>query len=101
MRALIKSRPMASTQFVIVAICLFITLIDGFDILSISFVAPAIAREWELSPQQLGVVFSSGLAGMTLGALCLSWIGDLYGRRTAIMLLLALIGSGMLLTATA
>lgn len=101
MRALVVANTRTSVQYTIVAICLLITLIDGFDILSISFVAPAVAREWGLSPVALGAIFSSGLAGMALGALALSPLGDLFGRRTAIMWFLTIIGSGMLLTATA
>jgi benzoate transport len=100
-RALVVANTRTSVQHTIVAICLLITLIDGFDILSISFVAPAVAREWNLSPIALGVIFSSGLAGMALGALALSPLGDIFGRRTAIMWFLSLIGGGMLFTATA
>src|SRR5579862_820922 len=88
-------------QFVTVAICLSIVVVDGFDILSISFVAPAIADEWALTPIELGSVFSAGLAGMALGAFVLSSVGDILGRRTAIMIFLLVIGTGMLLTASA
>jgi benzoate transport len=100
-RTLVLATTRTTVEYTIVGICLLITVIDGFDILSISFVAPAVAREWNLSPIALGVVLSSGLAGMALGALVLSPLGDILGRRTAIMWCLALIGGGMLLTATA
>lgn len=91
----------SSTQFRIVAICLMIAIVDGFDILSIVIVAPMIAREWGLDPIELGIVLSSGLAGMCIGAFALSPLGDILGRRTAIMVNLAVIGGGMLLTVTA
>ncbi|MCP5143980.1 MAG: MFS transporter [Gammaproteobacteria bacterium] len=100
-RKLVVDKAPVSFQFAIIGICFLITVIDGFDILSISFIAPIIAREWGLSDVELGVIFSSGLAGMTLGALFLSPIGDILGRRVAILLLLALIGTGMVLTALA
>lgn len=101
MRTLVLANTRTPIEYTIVAICLLITVIDGFDILSISFVAPAVAREWNLSAVALGVILSSGLAGMALGALALSPLGDILGRRTAIMWFLSLIGGGMLLTATA
>jgi MFS transporter, AAHS family, vanillate permease len=100
-RTLVLANTRAPVEYTVVAICMLITVIDGFDILSISFVAPAVAREWNLSPVALGVILSSGLAGMALGALALSPLGDILGRRTAIMWFLAIIGGGMLLTATA
>lgn len=101
MRILVLANTRTPVEYTVVAICLLITVIDGFDILSISFVAPAVAREWNLSPVALGVILSSGLAGMALGALTLSPLGDILGRRTAIIWFLAIIGVGMLLTATA
>jgi len=100
-RTLVRENTKLRTQRMIVGICLMITIIDGFDILSISFVAPIIARSWGISPVELGIVFSSGLAGMMVGALALSPLGDLLGRRTAIVINLVMIGCGMLLTATA
>ncbi len=100
-RAIVYEKARSGVQYVIIVICFLITVIDGFDILSISFVAPITARQWGLSDIELGFVFSAGLAGMTLGALTLSPVGDLFGRRTAIKALLAVIGAGMLLSATA
>ncbi len=82
-------------QIILVAICFLITIIDGFDLLSISVVAPVLSREWGLDPIELGVVFSSGLIGMGLGALLLSPIGDFYGRKKAILLNLFLVSLGM------
>lgn len=86
-------------QFAIIAVCLLITIVDGFDLLSIAIVAPIIVREWGLDPVELGVVFSSGLAGMGLGALFLSPLGDVLGRKTAIIINLLLVSVGMFGTA--
>lgn len=83
-------------QFTIIAVCLLITIVDGFDLLSIAVVAPLIARDWNLDPVQLGIVFSSGLAGMGGGALFLSPLGDVLGRKTAIIINLFLVAAGMI-----
>lgn len=82
-------------QFTIIAACLLITIVDGFDLLSIAVVAPLVARDWNLDPVELGIVFSSGLAGMGLGALFLSPLGDLFGRKSAIIINLLLVVAGM------
>ncbi|MFA5630422.1 MAG: MFS transporter [Porticoccaceae bacterium] len=79
-------------QFCIIFLCFFGMMLDGFDIVIISFTAPGIAREWAVSPEQLGIVFSSGLVGMTIGAMFLSSIADLYGRRTLVSAALVVTG---------
>lgn len=82
-----------------VAVCLCINVLDGFDILVIAFLAPEIARQWSLSPESLGILFSAGLAGMTAGSLFLSPLADVYGRRPAILASLAVTSAGMLASA--
>lgn len=88
-------------QITVVIICIIINLLDGFDVIAIAFAAPEIARDWSLEPAALGIVFSSGLAGMVIGALCLSPLADRYGRRPLILVCLCIISAGMLASATA
>ena len=59
--ASIKSDAMAPVQIIAVAMCVVINMLDGFDVLVMAFTAPEIAREWQLEPQSLGILFSSGL----------------------------------------
>ena len=42
------------------------------DVLVISYTAPSIVSFWDISPETLGIVFSSGLFGMAIGALFLA-----------------------------
>jgi MFS family permease len=70
-RVLIRSGPMTRFQIVVVALCVAIAALDGFDVLVIAYTAPSIAREWRLGPTELGAVFSAGLIGMGLGGVLL------------------------------
>jgi MFS family permease len=70
-------------------------MLDGFDILALSLVSPTLSREWHLTPQTLGLLFSAGLLGTAVGGFALSPIADLCGRRGAIMLNLVLMSVGM------
>lgn len=97
----VKSAPMSRAQARAVALCLVINLVDGFDLLVTSFVGPTIAREWGLSPSQLGVLLSSGLAGMAVGALFLAPLADRIGRRRLTLGCLALASLGMLAASVA
>lgn len=99
--ALLRTRPMSAAQILAVALCTVINAVDGFDILAAAFTAHGIASEWALRPTQLGLLFSSGLAGMTVGALALSPLADHWGRRRTVLLSLVMITVGMLGSAVA
>lgn len=91
--------PMTGLQIFVVAICVFISALDGFDVLAVAFTAPAISRQWGLSPIQVGGLFSAGLAGMGAGAFLLSPLSDRIGRRPMILLCLTLLSAGMAMSA--
>ena len=80
-------------QWLIMAICFVAYVLDGFDVAVISFAAPAISAEWGIAADQLGMVFSSGVLGMTLGAMFLASLADLYGRRLIVCLMLLMAGA--------
>ena len=86
---------MSAFQVVAVTICMVINMLDGFDVLAIAFAGPPIAREWALTPMELGMLFSSGLAGMTLGSLAISPFADTLGRRPLVLFGLVVISFGM------
>jgi len=92
---------MTPFQVMAVAVCLVINMVDGFDVLAISFAAPEIAREWALPPTELGILFSAGLAGMVFGALFIGPLADRFGRRAVILVCLCVISIGMLTSAVA
>ena len=76
-------------------------MLDGLDVVVISFAAPAIVDEWIIMPQALGIVFSAALVGMTLGAMFLAPLADVIGRRNMIMICIVIMASGVFLTAFA
>ena len=97
----IQHGSLSPAQVMTIAVCLIINMIDGFDIVVISFVASEIATEWALSPATLGVLFSAGLAGMTIGSLFISPMADRFGRRPIILACLSITTVGMVASAFA
>ena len=87
---LIDHRPMTVLQYSVVVVCFLMNMLDGMDVLIMSYTAPAIAKAWGTGPEALGAVFSSGLFGMTIGTLFISPFADRIGRKN-MMLISALI----------
>ena len=56
-------------------------LFDSMDTGLISFVLPVLAKEWGLSPEQVGWIGSIGLIGMALGAVLAGTVADKFGRK--------------------
>src|SRR5579872_5439026 len=63
-RALLAAAPMHWRQIAAIAVCVALNALDGFDVLSISFASPGIAREWGIDRGALGIVLSMELFGM-------------------------------------
>lgn len=92
---------MTGLQYATILICFVMNMLDGMDVMVISYTAPAIAKAWGTSPEALGIVFSSGLVGMTFGAILLAPYADKIGRKSMILLSAVLMGSTIFLTSFA
>ena len=63
-----------------------LAMIDGYDIGAIAFAAPSLIREWHVAPRELALVLSASNIGVLFGSQIFGWIGDRYGRKTALIL---------------
>ncbi|HEU4625589.1 MAG TPA: MFS transporter [Steroidobacteraceae bacterium] len=59
---------------------------DGYDISAMAFAAPELVRQWHVPPGGFGLIFSAPNFGVLIGAPLLGFVGDRYGRRTAIII---------------
>ncbi|CAM4027365.1 MFS transporter [Saccharibacillus endophyticus] len=77
-------------------------LFDAMDVALISFVAAALAIEWSLNPQQLGVLTAINSVGMAIGAACAGILADRFGRKSVLLwtLLIFSLASGLSAVAT-
>ena len=94
-RAVLAASPMRPVQIVVVALCIALNALDGFDVLAISFAAPGIAAEWGVDRATLGVVLSMELFGMAAGSVLIGNIADRIGRRPTILSCLLVMTLGM------
>ncbi len=100
-RAAIAAEPMRLAQIAVVAICIALNALDGFDVLAISFAAPGIAKEWGVDKGTLGIVLSMELIGMAAGSVLLGNVADRIGRRPTILGCLCVMAIGMFAAAHA
>ncbi|MCR9063993.1 MAG: MFS transporter [Cytophagales bacterium] len=98
---LIDNSQLTKLQYSTIFICFLMNMLDGMDVLVISYTAPAIATAWNVSPQTLGTVFGAGLAGMTLGTLLIAPFADKIGRKNMILISGILMGLAIFMTSTA
>jgi putative MFS transporter len=66
------------------------TFFDAFDVLAIAYVLPVLAGAWKLTPQQIGLLISSGFAGQIFGALFFGALAERIGRLRAATYAMAL-----------
>ncbi len=78
---IINEGRISAFQYLIVVLCGLVMFIDGFDTQAISYMAPLLAKEWGISRQMLGPIFSSALVGLMIGYLALSPLSDRFGHR--------------------
>jgi AAHS family 4-hydroxybenzoate transporter-like MFS transporter len=64
---------------------ILIALIDGYDIGAIAFAAPHLIAAWHVPPKALGLVLSASNIGVLFGSQIFGWVGDNYGRKTALI----------------
>src|SRR5262245_66166298 len=80
----VDQAPIGRLQVLVLAVCALVAILDGFDLQAIAFTGPVIARQWGIEATALGVIFSTAVAGMTLGAAFVGMLGDHFGRRVEI-----------------
>jgi MFS transporter, AAHS family, 4-hydroxybenzoate transporter len=94
----INARRIGAVQYGIVLLCGLVMFLDGLDTQAISYMAPMISREWGLSREMLGPIFSSALTGLMFGYLLLSPLSDRFGHRRLILLSTLAFGALTLVT---
>jgi AAHS family 4-hydroxybenzoate transporter-like MFS transporter len=88
-------------QYLAPLVGLMMIMIDGYDLQSIGYVAPEIARAWSLDIAAFGMVFAAGLAGTIPGAMLAGPAARRFGPGAVLKISLLVFGVGSLATAQA
>lgn len=76
-------------QLTVVGLCFVVNMIDGMDVLLMSYIAPTLQQEWAIGADELGIVFSVSVLGMAIGGIGLAPLADYLGRRRLCLAALA------------
>src|SRR5262245_40121128 len=94
-REVIARSPMSTLQLLVIAITVALNALDGFDVASISFASPGIAKEWGIDRGALGIVLSMEVIGMAIGSMFLGGVADKIGRRRIVLGCTVIMALGM------
>lgn len=97
-RAQINSGQMSRFQWETVLLCTAINMLDGYDVLVMSYAAASVAADWQLDAARLGLLLSAGLVGMAVGSIVLGPLADKLGRKNLVQTCLLIVTVGMILS---
>lgn len=97
----VAEAPLSRFQLVAIGVCVCLNMLDGFDILAMSFAASGVKADWHLANSQLGYLLSAGLIGMGAGSLTVAPWADRFGRRPIVLLSVSIAALGMMASAGA
>lgn len=101
MTVAVESRARTRARALASVIGFTVAMIDGYDTLVLSFVAPLIAKEWTLSASTMGEIFAASYAGAAFGATVIGVISDRFGRKLLLLISLLIAGALTILCAWA
>lgn len=97
----INSRPVSRGQWLILALCFIVAVLDGLDAAIMGFVAPALMHDWSITPAVFGSVMGAAMFGLACGALAAGPCADRFGRKGILLGAVACFGIFGLLSAYA
>ena len=84
--------PLSKLHYKLLFVHGFGWLFDAMDVGIITFVLAALAKDWQLHPNEIGLIGSAGLAGMAVGAALSGIIADFWGRKKVFQITLLIYG---------
>lgn len=94
----IDKSPFGSFQWMVVALCGTLLVVDGYDVFVAGTVLPTLIAEWGLTKPQAGALQAWALFGMMFGALILGPLADKIGRKKGVAISFVLFTTATVMT---
>ncbi len=82
---IIDKQKFGSFHLTVVSVSFLLMLVDGYDNISIAYIAPLLVEEWGIDKSALGLLFSAGLLGGLFGPPLFGYLADRFGRKHAVI----------------
>lgn len=92
---------MSGYQALVIIVCVFIFLFDGFDVAVIAFASNPLAEYFQLNEEALGLLLGLDYVGVVLGSVVIAPLSDRFGRRSVLLVNLAVLAVGVYCTSLA
>ncbi|HWW65230.1 MAG TPA: MFS transporter [Sphingomonadaceae bacterium] len=90
--AFIDRQRIRGPQLLLLLVCILVCFIDGFDIFMIGKIAPAIAAGFHEPAEAMTLLFLCQQIGLAVGAFLVAPLADRFGRRTMLVVAMAIFG---------
>lgn len=97
----IDEAPLCGFHFLLAVLCGLVTVIDGYDLISMGIAVPSLAGAWAVEPSSFSPALSAALVGVLFGSAAAGLAADRYGRRWTLVCMLAIAAAFMAATSTA
>src|SRR5688500_17504828 len=77
--------PGRHTAALTVLLCLFVTVLEGFDLQAAGVAAPGLRGEIAIADEALGWFFSASTIGLMIGAIFGGRLADAFGRKRVLI----------------
>ena len=98
-RDLIDRSPMGAVQYWIIATCILIAILDGYDTAVVGVAGPALISQGLVDAKSFSYVVSTGIVGFVPGMLLFGPAADRWGRKPVLGTAVVIFATGSLLTA--
>ena len=82
----IENRKSNRLAIALIIMTFFLSMLEAIDIAVVSYAAPVLIKEWNVSPKLFGTIFGAGTFGLMIGGLFLGPLGDKIGRKKSLMI---------------
>jgi AAHS family 4-hydroxybenzoate transporter-like MFS transporter len=76
---------LSALPVLVLALSFLVIMVDGFDLICLSFVAPQLAEIFGIPISSFGPVFTSGYVGIMVGGVAIGPLADRYGRKIVLI----------------
>ncbi|HEY1935962.1 MAG TPA: MFS transporter [Acetobacteraceae bacterium] len=94
----VDNAPFNSFHLSVAVLCGVLIFFDGYDLSAISYAAPQFIKVLGIDRAMIAPVFSAGLLGLTVGALCFGFVADRIGAKRTFLFCGAMFGIFSILT---